>query len=87
VVTDHLIEQLAPIAKLAVIAGATDRLRISTLVLNNEFRHPAVLAQELASLDVLSDGRLEIGIGAAGTSLSSATSAYRSSPLVRASSG
>jgi len=64
VVTDHLINQLAPIPAMAIIAAATDRLRIGTFVLNNDLRHPAVLAQDLASLDVLSNGRLEIGIGA-----------------------
>ena len=37
---------------------------MSAFVFNNDFRHPAVLAQDLASLDVLSDGRLDIGIGA-----------------------
>lgn len=64
VITDHLIHQLAPIPAMAVIAAATERLRIGTFVLNNDLRHPAVLAQDLASLDVLSEGRLEIGIGA-----------------------
>jgi probable F420-dependent oxidoreductase len=64
VVTDHLINQLAPIPAMATIAAATDRLRFGTFVLNNDLRHPAVLAQDLASLDVLSNGRLEIGIGA-----------------------
>ena len=64
VIPDHLLDQLAPIPALAVLAGATERLRIATFVLNNDLRHPAVLAQDLATLDVLSDGRLEIGIGA-----------------------
>ena len=64
VIPDHLIEQLSPVPAMATIAAATDRLRIAPFVLNNDFRHPAVLAQELASLDVLSDGRLEIAIGA-----------------------
>jgi probable F420-dependent oxidoreductase len=64
-ITDHLgADQLAPVPALAVIAAATERLRIATLVLNNDLRHPAVLAQELATLDVLSGGRLEIGLGA-----------------------
>jgi probable F420-dependent oxidoreductase len=49
---------------MAVVAASSDRLRMSAFVLNNDFRHPAVLAQDLASLDVLSDGRLDIGIGA-----------------------
>ncbi|HXX61284.1 MAG TPA: TIGR03621 family F420-dependent LLM class oxidoreductase [Candidatus Sulfotelmatobacter sp.] len=62
--TDHLIEQLAPIPAMTAIAGATSRLRVGTFVLNNELRHPAVLAQDLATIDVLSGGRLEVGIGA-----------------------
>jgi probable F420-dependent oxidoreductase len=49
---------------MATVAAATDKLRIGTYVFNNDLRHPAVLAQELATLDVLSGGRLEIGIGA-----------------------
>ncbi len=63
-VTDHLIEQLAPIPAMTAMAGATSRLRVGTFVLNNELRHPAVLAQDLATIDVLSGGRLEVGIGA-----------------------
>lgn len=62
--SDHLMDQLAPLQALAFVADATTRLRIGTFVLNNDLRHPAVLAQELASLDVLSGGRLEIGLGA-----------------------
>jgi probable F420-dependent oxidoreductase len=49
---------------LAAIANATSRLRIGTFVLNNDLRHPALLAHELATLDRLSGGRLEIGLGA-----------------------
>jgi len=64
-ITDHLgADQLAPVPALAVVAAATERLRVATLVLNNDLRHPAVLAHELATLDVLSEGRLEIGLGA-----------------------
>ena len=63
-VHDHLASQLAPIAVLTAVAAATERLRLCPLVLNNDLRHPAVLAQELASLDILSDGRVEVGIGA-----------------------
>ena len=64
VISDHLLEQLAPVPAMATIAAATERLRIGTFVFNNDLRHPAVLAQDLATLDVLSGGRLEIGIGA-----------------------
>lgn len=63
-VHDHLSEGLAPIPVLAAIATATDCLRLYPLVLNNDLRHPAVLAQELATLDLLSNGRAVIGIGA-----------------------
>ena len=45
-------------------AAVTSTLRLGTFVFNNDLRHPVVLAQELATLDRLSDGRLEIGIGA-----------------------
>jgi len=64
VLPDHLIRQHAPIPVLATVAAVTERLRIGTFVFNVNLRHPAVLAQDLASLDVLSGGRLEIGIGA-----------------------
>ncbi len=60
--TDHL-GRLAPLQLLQAAAAET-RLRIGTLVLNNDFRHPVLLAQELAALDVVTDGRLEIGLGA-----------------------
>jgi probable F420-dependent oxidoreductase len=63
-VPDHLIPQLGPVAAMAWIAAASDRLRISAFVFNNDLRHPVVLAQELASLDVLSEGRLDVAIGA-----------------------
>ena len=64
VISDHLLNTLAPTPALAAIATATETLRIGMFVLNNDLRHPAVLHQELATLDVLSGGRLEIGIGA-----------------------
>jgi probable F420-dependent oxidoreductase len=62
--SDHLLEQYAPLPVLATVAAATERIRVGTFVLNVDLRHPAVLAQELASLDVLAGGRLEIGMGA-----------------------
>jgi probable F420-dependent oxidoreductase len=46
------------------VAQVTSTIRLGTFVLNNDLRHPAVVAQDLASIDVLSGGRLEIGIGA-----------------------
>ena len=64
VLPDHLVPQLAPIPYLATVAALTTRLRIGAFVHNNDLRHPAVLAQELATLDVLSEGRLDVAIGA-----------------------
>jgi probable F420-dependent oxidoreductase len=61
---DHFHDQLAPVPALAVAAAVTTELRIGALVWDNDYRHPTVLAKELATLDVLSDGRLEIGLGA-----------------------
>ena len=61
---DHLTELLAPFSALAAAAAATSRLRVGTGVLNNDFRHPVLTAREAATLDVLSDGRFELGIGA-----------------------
>jgi probable F420-dependent oxidoreductase len=61
---DHFGDQLAPVPALMAAADATTSLRIGALVLDNDYKHPVVLAKELATLDVLSDGRLEVGIGA-----------------------
>jgi probable F420-dependent oxidoreductase len=61
---DHFGDQLAPLIGLMAIADATAQLRIGTLVLDNDYRHPVVLAKECATLDVLSGGRLELGLGA-----------------------
>ena len=61
---DHFDRQPGPIAALAAAAGATARLRIGSLVFDNDYRHPVVLAKEAATIDVLSDGRLDFGIGA-----------------------
>ena len=55
---------LGPIPAMAHAAALADRLRVGSLVLNNDFRHPAILAKELATIDLLTGGRLEIGIGA-----------------------
>jgi probable F420-dependent oxidoreductase len=64
VIPDHLIGQYAPIPVLTAVASATTHLRVGTFVFNINLRHPAVLAQDLATLDVLSGGRLDIGLGA-----------------------
>ncbi|OAA27869.1 putative F420-dependent oxidoreductase, MSMEG_2516 family [Frankia sp. EI5c] len=61
---DHFMIPFAPLIALQAVADATSSLRITQTVLNQDFRHPAVLAKELATLDVLSEGRLQIGIGA-----------------------
>ena len=63
VLPDHLVS-FAPLLPLATAAAATERLRVGTFVLNVCLRHPAVLAQDLATLDALSGGRVEIGLGA-----------------------
>ena len=49
---------------MTAIASATTTLRVAAFVLNNDLRHPAVLAQDLASIDVLSGGRLDVALGA-----------------------
>lgn len=61
---DHFNDQMAPLPALAVAAEVTTTLRVGTLVLANDFKHPVMLAKELATLDVLSDGRVEWGMGA-----------------------
>jgi probable F420-dependent oxidoreductase len=63
-VPDHLSRQLSPIAALSAAAAVTSRLRIGPYVFANDFRHPLVMAREAATLDVLSGGRLELGLGA-----------------------
>ena len=57
-------QQLAPFSGLGAAAAVTTRLRLGTLVLSNDFRHPAIGAHEAASLHLLSGGRFELGIGA-----------------------
>jgi alkanesulfonate monooxygenase SsuD/methylene tetrahydromethanopterin reductase-like flavin-dependent oxidoreductase (luciferase family) len=57
-------DQLAPMVALAAAADATRTLRVGTLVLDNDWRHPVLLAKEAATLDLLSGGRFELGIGA-----------------------
>ncbi len=61
---DHLDDQFAPLPALVAAAEATTTLRLGTLVLANDFRHPVVAAKEAATVDVLSGGRFELGIGA-----------------------
>jgi len=64
-VPDHFVDHdLAPTVALAHAAAVTDDLRVGPFVLGNDYKHPVVCAREMASLDLLSDGRLELGIGA-----------------------
>jgi probable F420-dependent oxidoreductase len=61
---DHFGDQLAPMPAMMAAADATTTLRVGSLVLDNDYKHPLVLAKEAATLDVLSGGRLELGLGA-----------------------
>ena len=61
---DHFVRGLEPVAAMAAAAIATEKLRLSGFVFDNDFRHPVVLAMSAGSIDILSDGRLELGIGA-----------------------
>lgn len=61
---DHLGNQLSPLAALSAAAAATTRLRICAFVFANDYRHPLMLAREAATLDLLSGGRFEMGMGA-----------------------
>src|ERR1700722_9161326 len=63
-VPDHLDDQWSPMLACAAAAEATSTLRVGTLVLDNDFRHPVVLAKEAATLDILTEGRFEFGVGA-----------------------
>jgi len=63
-VPDHLNERVAPIPALISAAEATKRMLVGTYVLNNDLRHPVVLAHEAAAADVLTGGRLQLGLGA-----------------------
>ncbi|PYN16948.1 MAG: LLM class F420-dependent oxidoreductase, partial [Candidatus Rokuibacteriota bacterium] len=63
-VPDHLAAMLATIPAVMSAADVTKSLRVGTNVLNNDLRHPVVLAREAATVDVLTDGRLELGLGA-----------------------
>ncbi|MCG5212104.1 TIGR03621 family F420-dependent LLM class oxidoreductase [Streptosporangium sp. KLBMP 9127] len=63
-VPDHLVgPRFGPIAAMTAAACATTRLKVGTLVFANDYRHPALLAKEAATIDLLSDGRLELGLG------------------------
>ncbi len=63
-VPDHFHEGLGPLTAMTAAAMATTTLKVAPMVLNTDLRHPAVLARELASIDIVSAGRLEVGLGA-----------------------
>ena len=61
---DHFTDQPAPLIGLTAAALATTKVRVLPLVLANDYRHPVVLAKEIATIDALSGGRVDFGIGA-----------------------
>ena len=63
-IRDHFEDQFGPLVALTVAAEATSTLRVGSLVFDNDYRHPVVLAKEIATLDLASDGRVEFGLGA-----------------------
>jgi len=63
-IPDHFDDQWAPIVGMTVAAEATARLNVGALVFDNDYRHPVVLAKEIATLDLASEGRVEFGLGA-----------------------
>src|SRR5215204_4352302 len=64
VMPDHFMNPLTPVPALAAAAAVTTTLRIGTIVFANDYRHPALLAKEAATLDLLSGGRFEVGLEA-----------------------
>ena len=62
--SDHIGGQWAPLTTLAAVGAATTRVRLCPLVINNDFWHPVLLAREVVALDHLTDGRVELGLGA-----------------------
>src|SRR5262245_17200402 len=63
-VADHLGGMFPPLVPLVSAADATERLRVGTFVVNNDFWHPVLLARDAAAVDLLTGGRLELGLGA-----------------------
>src|SRR5439155_3071075 len=61
---DHLTDRIAPMPALVSAAEATQHLRVGTNVLNNDLRHPVLVAREAAAVDLLTDGRFQLGLGA-----------------------
>ncbi len=81
-VNDHVFSPLAPLPVLTAAATATTTLKLGTLVLANDFRQPVMLAKEAATVDNLSGGRLELGIGAGWADVD-----YRNMGLAQAPAG
>jgi len=63
-VADHFLNPMACLPLMATALAVTESLRVGSYVFDNDFRHPALLAKEIATLDVLSGGRVELGLGA-----------------------
>jgi probable F420-dependent oxidoreductase len=61
---DHFGNQFAPLPALVAAGAVTSVLRLAAMVLDNDFRHPAAVAKEAATIDVLTNGRMELGLGA-----------------------
>jgi probable F420-dependent oxidoreductase len=81
---DHVGTETAPMPALAAIAAATSTIRLGTLVLNNDMRNPVQLAWEVATIDAISNGRFELGLGAGHTPQEyAATGIERSSAAIR----
>jgi probable F420-dependent oxidoreductase len=60
---DHFTRQFSPLPALVAAGQVTSRIRFATTMLCNDFRHPVMLAKEAATVDVLTDGRFELGLG------------------------
>jgi probable F420-dependent oxidoreductase len=81
---DHVGPGWSPLPTLAAVAAATERVRLGTLVLNNDMRNPVQLAWEASTIDRISGGRFELGLGAGHTpSEYDATGIERSAPAAR----
>lgn len=80
VIGDHIRAELAPMPTLAAIAAATSTIRLGTMVLNADVRNPVQLAWEAASIDRLSNGRFELGVGAGHTPQEYAAMGYAQDP-------
>jgi probable F420-dependent oxidoreductase len=80
---DHVGPGRSPMPTLGAIATATERIRLGTLVLNNDMRNPVQLAWEATTIDHLSGGRFELGLGAGHTPAEYAATGIEMSPAAR----